>query len=99
MLPKILLAAAIALAPAFANAQDKTPSARQNCNLAASAKKLKGEERKAFVKSCLTAEAGAAKPAAQTQPQPQQKMKDCNKQAGSRKGGERKTFLSACLKG
>lgn len=29
---------------------------------------------------------------------PQQRMKDCNADAGDRKGEERKTFLSACLK-
>jgi hypothetical protein len=29
----------------------------------------------------------------------QQRMKDCNAQAGNKKGDERKTFMSTCLKG
>ena len=29
----------------------------------------------------------------------QQKMKDCNAQAGDKKGDERKAFMSTCLKG
>ena len=106
MMPKILLnaalAAAIAFAPALASAQDKKPTAQQqrmkSCNAEASGKKLKGDERKAFMSSCLKGEAAAAKPAATPQ---QQKMKDCNKQAGDKKlkGAERKSFMSACLKG
>ena len=53
----------------------------------------KGDEREAFMKSCL-----AAKPvkAGGTQ---QNKMKSCNKEAAEKslKGDERKTFMSACL--
>ena len=104
MMSKILLnaalAAAVAFAPAFAAAQDKKPTAQQqrmkSCNAEASGKKLKGDERKAFMSSCLKGESAAAKPTAQ-----QQKMKDCNKQAGDKKlkGAERKSFMSSCLKG
>ena len=104
MMPKILLnaalAAAVAFAPAFASAQDKKPTAQQqrmkSCNAEASGKKLKGDERKAFMSSCLKGESAAAQPTAQ-----QQKMKDCNKQAGEKKlkGAERKSFMSSCLKG
>jgi psiF repeat len=42
----------------------------------------------------------AADPApAKTLTPQQQKMKDCNAQAGDKKGDERKAFMSQCLKG
>ena len=42
----------------------------------------------------------AADPApAKTLTPQQQKMKDCNTQAGDKKGDERKAFMSQCLKG
>ncbi len=61
------------------------------CNADATAKALKGDERKAFMSTCLK-----AKPAA-TQ---QEKMKTCNADATTKalKGDERKTFMSDCLK-
>ncbi len=65
------------------------------CNKEATAKALKGDERKAFMSGCLkTASAPAAAP---TQ---QEKMKICNKDAGEKmlKGDERKKFMSECLK-
>jgi truncated hemoglobin YjbI len=51
---------------------------------------MKGDERKAFMKKCLSGPA--------VNPQ-QQKMKDCNAEAGKKKlGGEdRKKFMSECL--
>ena len=70
-------------------------TAQQNkmttCNADASAKTLKGDERKAFMSNCLK-----AKPAT-TQ---QDKMKTCNATAGTQnlKGDARKTFMSDCLK-
>ena len=70
-------------------------TAQQNkmttCNADASAKTLKGDERKAFMSNCLK-----AKPAT-TQ---QDKMKTCNATAGTQnlQGDARKTFMSDCLK-
>ncbi|PYC34786.1 phosphate starvation-inducible protein PsiF [Pseudomonas soli] len=63
----------------------------KTCNADATAKALKGDERKAFMSTCLQ-----AKPAA-TQ---QEKMKTCNADATTKalKGDERKTFMSDCLK-
>ncbi|HBP1512340.1 TPA: phosphate starvation-inducible protein, partial [Pseudomonas aeruginosa] len=60
----------------------------------ASAKSLKGDERKAFMSSCLKA-GGSAKAATQ-----QEKMKTCNADATAKalKGDERKAFMSTCLK-
>jgi len=55
----------------------------------------KGDERKAFMKECLS----SAKPAKSGKTAQQEKMKTCNKEAGEKqlKGDERKTFMSTCL--
>jgi psiF repeat len=55
------------------------------CNKDAGDKK--GDERKAFMKECLSAKK-------ETQ---QSKMGTCNKEAGDKKGDERKKFMSECL--
>ncbi len=54
---------------------------------------MKGDDRKDFMKKCLSAE---APPAKMTQ---QEKMTACNKEASGKKGDERKDFMSTCLKG
>lgn len=83
----------LAVAPAaFAGAQQEK---MKTCNKDAKEKALKGDERKAFMKTCLSG--GAA--AADGKSKQQSKMKDCNKQAEGKKGDERKTFMSQCLKG
>lgn len=77
-------------------AQGFAATAQQNkmttCNADASAKSLKGDERKAFMSTCLK-----AAPAATSQ---QDKMKTCNATASTQalKGDARKTFMSDCLK-
>ncbi len=77
-------------APAAKNAQqDKM----KQCNMDAAGKK--GDERKAFMKGCLSDKpmaAEAAKPA-----DPKQRMKMCNKDATGKKGDERKAFMKDCL--
>ena len=50
----------------------------------------------ALVFAAMTFGAGSALAAGNAQ---QEKMKDCNKQAGDKKGDERKKFMSECLKG
>lgn len=74
-----------------ANAQQNKMAA---CNKEATAKSLKGDERKQFMSQCLKAD---STPAAPTQ---QQKMTLCNKDASAKalKGDERKKFMSECLK-
>jgi hypothetical protein len=64
----------------------------KSCNAEAGDKK--GDERKAFMSSCLKAGAPAA-PMTQ-----QDKMKKCNADASAKalKGDERKGFMSECLK-
>lgn len=77
-------------------AQGFAATAQQNkmtsCNADASAKSLKGDERKAFMSTCLK-----AAPPPQTQ---QEKMTSCNATASTQalKGDARKAFMSDCLK-
>lgn len=63
------------------------------CNADATTKVLKGDQRKAFMKDCLS-----AKPVA-TVETPQNKMKTCNAdpKAKTLKGDGRKAFMKACL--
>jgi hypothetical protein len=97
----ITLSAALALAistSAFANSHKEAPgmaasgamtkqqSKMGDCNKDAGDKK--GDERKAFMKTCLS----AAKPMTQ-----QDKMKKCNTDATGKKGDERKAFMKECL--
>ena len=97
----ITIAAALALAassPVFANAHKEAPgmaasgamTPQQNkmsaCNKEAGDKK--GDERKDYMKTCLS----AAKPASQ-----QMKMTKCNADAAGKKGDERKAFMKDCL--
>jgi hypothetical protein len=74
----------------------------KDCNLQASDKK--GDERKAFMSTCLKAgtSTAAAPAAAPAKPMTQQeKMTACNADAGAKHltGDARKTFMSTCLKG
>ena len=91
LIPTIAMALA-AFALSAQAADEKKPTAQQNkmsqCNKDAGDKK--GDERKAFMKTCLSAKK-------ETQ---QDKMKACNKDAGEKKlaGDERKKFMSTCLK-
>ena len=79
------------------NASERAPTAQQNkmtaCNKDAAGKK--GDERKAFMKQCLSA-AGTPVAAKAT---PQEKMKTCNTGATDKKlkGDDRKTYMKACL--
>jgi hypothetical protein len=83
---------------AAAPAADKPPTEQQNrmktCNADPKAKTLKGDDRKAFMKKCLSGdeEGGNSQ---------QNRMKTCNEEAGKKalKGDERKAFMSTCLKG
>ena len=83
--------AADAAAPAAGEApMAKAPTGQQSkmktCNV--DAKGMKGDERKAFMKTCLSKKSDSQ----------QNKMKTCNMEAGDKKGPERKSFMSECLK-
>ena len=86
----LTIAIALSLATLTGAAFAAEPTAQQSkmgsCNKDAAGKK--GDERKAFMKECLSAK----KPAAQ-----QDKMKSCNADATGKKGDERKAFMKECL--
>lgn len=118
---KLFLAAFTALTLAStASFAGKAPSEKQlaqqqkmkDCNAEAKTKALKGADRKAFMKTCLSGDAApaaatpatAAEPAAAAAPADkkaaqQEKMKSCNADAKAKglKGADRKTFMSSCL--
>jgi hypothetical protein len=79
---------AVLVAPAFAD--NSQQSKMTVCNQQAGDKK--GDDRKAFMKSCLSSAQPAAKPMTQ-----QERMKACNVQAGDKKGDDRKAFMKTCL--
>ena len=86
----VLLAFTVCGARAATEQQNKMAT----CNKEATGKK--GDERKAFMKDCLSKKpAEEPKPAMNSQ---QNKMVTCNKEAAGKKGDERKKFMSECLK-
>jgi len=94
-----LFVAALASAPAaYATPQQEKMKA---CNAEAKTKSLAGDERKTFMKGCLSAKGDAAEADGKSLTPQQQKMKDCNAQAKTKNlaGAERKKFMSTCLKG
>ena len=81
----------------FAHAAEnvvKTPqqSKMTTCNADTKAKTLKGDDRKAFMKGCLSADGG-------TKVTQQEKMKTCNADAKTKAlaGDARKAFMKTCL--
>jgi hypothetical protein len=77
-------------APNMAKAGASAPMSAQQTKMAtcnSEAGDKKGEERKAFMKTCLS-----SKPVSQ-----QDKMKTCNQEATGKKGDERKAFMKQCL--
>ncbi|OQB74072.1 MAG: Phosphate starvation-inducible protein PsiF precursor [Deltaproteobacteria bacterium ADurb.Bin135] len=88
------IAAAVEAKKAPSAAQLAQQDKMKSCNKEATEKALKGDERQAFMKNCLS-----GKPAATKMTQ-QDKMKACNKDATAKalKGDERKKFMSECLK-
>jgi polyhydroxyalkanoate synthesis regulator phasin len=85
----LITAAALSLGLLSGVAHAAEPTAQQSkmatCNKDAG--DMKGDERKAFMKDCLSAKK-------ETQ---QSRMTMCNKEAGAMKGDERKKFMSECL--
>lgn len=87
---KFIAIAALTLAANASFAADKQPTPQQKlmgtCNTEATGKK--GDERKAFMKDCLS----------DGKKLQQERMKSCNTDATGKKGDERKAFMSQCLK-
>jgi hypothetical protein len=90
-----ILAAATMVHPAAADNSQQTRMT--TCNTDAKSKGLSGDDRKAFMKSCLSS--GSSGDSKQLNSQ-QQKMKDCNAEAKTKAlaGADRKKFMSDCLK-
>ncbi|MET0505606.1 MAG: PsiF family protein [Luteibacter sp.] len=90
----LAFAAGVVAEPQAPAKKDLTPQQQRmsTCNTQATGKK--GDERKAFMSSCLKGE----QPARTSQ---QDKMKSCNADASAKslKGDERKSYMSTCLKG
>ncbi|MFO1212019.1 MAG: PsiF family protein [Paenacidovorax caeni] len=91
----VIAATGLALSFATAHAAEETakPKTAQQTKMAtcnAEAGDKKGDERKAFMKHCLSANKQATQ---------QEKMKTCNADAKTRdlKGDERKAFMKECL--
>src|SRR6185312_11405286 len=84
---------------AAATASGKTPTAQQSrmasCNKDAGDKK--GDERKAFMKDCLSNKPSDKPTPSAAQAAQREKMKACNKDAAGKKGDERKAFMKDCL--
>lgn len=80
------------LSPAFSATEQQNKMA--TCNKDATGKK--GDERKAFMKECLSKKPEA--PAEAPKNSQQSKMATCNKDAAGKKGDERKAFMKECLK-
>ena len=88
----LALSGLLALNPAFAANEQQNKMA--TCNKDATGKK--GDERKAFMKDCLSKKPET--PAEAPKNSQQNKMATCNKDATGKKGDERKAFMSECLK-
>jgi psiF repeat len=106
----LILSAAISATSAFAAdpapAKTLTPQQQKMKDCNAQAADKKGDDRKAFMSQCLKGGSAAAPaaPAAAAPATPitqQQKMKNCNVNAGNQHlaGDARKTYMSTCLKG
>ncbi|ARU30512.1 hypothetical protein CAP31_01655 [Sulfuriferula sp. AH1] len=103
ILTALLMSAVFSVTSFAAHAKTTQQEKMSTCSKEAASKTLKGDERKTFMKSCLSAKPEAAAPeaaaaAAPAVPAPQNAMTACNKAATGKKGDERKKFMSSCLK-
>ena len=90
----MLIGLGLALTLGTANAADGTQQSKmKTCNVDAKGKK--GDERKSFMKECLSAKGAATTDKKATQ---QEKMKTCNVDAKGKSGDDRKAFMKDCLK-
>jgi hypothetical protein len=86
----VLAAPAFAQTAASGAAANSQQQKMKACNTQAGDKK--GDDRKAFMKQCLSASGVPAPTMTQ-----QERMKACNTQAGDKKGDDRKAFMKQCL--
>lgn len=92
----LAIALGVMIAACGQGASSAEPTAQQErmktCNADASKKNLSGDERKAYMKDCLSGKDMGAR-------SQQDKMKTCNADASAKglKGDERKAFMKDCL--
>ncbi len=93
------LSVSLMLGIAHAN-EEKAPRKNKMGQCQAQAGDKKGDERKAFMKECLSAKASPADgdKASDKNPEQAAKTKACKAQAKGLKGDERKAKISECLK-
>jgi hypothetical protein len=82
----LLSLVALTLTLSISHAATDQQNLMGTCNKEATGKK--GDERKAFMKTCL----------ADGKKQQQERMKTCNAEASGKKGDDRKKFMSECLR-
>lgn len=94
-----ILGLGLALSLGSAHAQTTQQGKMASCNKEAGEKTLKGDERKAFMKDCLSAKPAATAADGDKKTAQQEKMANCNKEAGDKalKGADRKAFMKTCL--
>jgi hypothetical protein len=78
------------------HADNSQQSKMTTCNAQAGTQKLAGDDRKTFMKTCLSAKSSA--PTAKVLTPQQQKMKSCNADAKTKAlaGADRKAFMKTC---
>jgi psiF repeat len=85
-----------------AHADNMQQSKMKSCNADATTQKLTGADRKAYMKTCLSAAPAATTATTATKTNSQQaKMKSCNADATTQKltGADRKAYMKTCLSG
>jgi hypothetical protein len=99
LMTSLVAATVLTLAGAPAQAANSQQDKMKECNAQAGDKKLAGDDRKAFMKTCLSSQPAPA--ATSTLTPQQQKMKSCNTDASAKKlkGDDRKAFMKTCLSG
>jgi hypothetical protein len=98
LLTALLATMVLTLAGAPAQATNSQQEKMKECNTQAADKKLAGDDRKTFMKTCLSAHSSSETSTLTPQ---QQKMKSCNADASAKalKGDDRKAFMKTCLSG
>ena len=93
-----ILAILLCAAALGANAANSQNEKMKTCSAQAKEQTLKGDARKGFMKTCLSADGAAAAPAKTLTPQ-QEKMKACSSDAKAKalKGADRKSYMKTCL--
>ena len=94
MISMVAMLGVLSMSPVMAETAQQ--NRMKECNTKASGKS--GDERKAFMSSCLKGDSATEAASGKELTAQQQRMRDCNTQAKGKSGDERKKFMSSCLK-